>query len=111
MIKSEAEAVIERIRKELEKNGVSFGFDQVTTTPNFGCDLDHSVAQVSEAPENLVELILIHDTGLWRFLEGSEVHHCGIKNCKGKLFGMPIVAEPRSDDSYTIQFRAGRGLS
>jgi len=105
MIKSEAEAVIERIRKELEKNGVSFGFDQVTTTPNFGCDLDHSVAQVSEAPENLVELILIHDTGLWRFLEGSEVHHCARASSLACLLSQnrdPMTLTPSSSGQVGV---------
>ena len=52
MIKSEAEEVIERIRQDLEKHGVNIGFVQEVTIPYFGCDLDHYVAQVSEAPGN-----------------------------------------------------------
>ena len=110
MIKSEAEEVIERIRQDLEKHGVTIGFVQEVTIPYFGCDLDHYVAQVSEAPGNLVKRILIHDEALWRVFRRGDVPRCKISECqcRGELFGMPIMIEPRTDDSYTILYNNGQ---
>lgn len=105
MIKSEAEAVIERIRADLERHGVVIGYAQ-EAPPHFGCDLDYHVARVSEAPRNLVERILIHDEGLWKLFSQGGLHHCKINECQcdGELFGMPISIEPTSDASFTILY-------
>lgn len=54
MLKQEADDVIERIRDDLKRHGVLIGFDPEFTTVEFGCDLDHYVAQVREDPNNRV---------------------------------------------------------
>jgi len=105
MLKQEADDVIERIRDDLKRHGVLIGYDPEFTTPEFGCDLDHHVAQVRDAPENRVVRIVIHDEGLWTQLKQGSVYRCVVSECKGKLFGMPVIIEPRTDASYTIQYK------
>lgn len=105
MLKQEADDVIERIRDELKRHGVLIGYDPEFTTPEFGCDLDHHVAQVREDPETRVVRIVIHDEGLWALLRQGSVYRCVVSECSGKLFGMPITIEPRTDESYTIQYK------
>ncbi|MBC3423905.1 MULTISPECIES: hypothetical protein [unclassified Pseudomonas] len=105
MLKQEAENVIERIREDLKRHGVLIGYDPEFTTAEFGCDLDHHVAQVREDPNNRVLQIAIHDEGLWNQLQQGNVYRCSVSECRGKLFGIPITIEPRDDESYTIEYR------
>ncbi|QXI45057.1 hypothetical protein HU734_009930 [Pseudomonas wayambapalatensis] len=105
MLKQEAENVIERIREDLKRHGVLIGYDPEFTTAEFGCDLDHHVAQVREDPNNRVLQIAIHDEGLWNQIQQGNVYRCSVSDCRGKLFGIPITIEPRDDESYTIEYR------
>ncbi|RSC25199.1 hypothetical protein EGT09_01750 [Pseudomonas putida] len=105
MLKQEADDVIERIREDLKRHGVLIGYDPEFTTAEFGCDLDHHVAQVREDPNNRVLQIGIHDEGLWNQLQQGNVYRCSVSDCRGKLFGIPITIEPREDESYTIEYR------
>jgi len=104
MLKQEADDVIERIREDLKRHGVLIGYDPESTA-EFGCDLDHHVAQVREDPNNRVLQIAIHDEGLWNQLQQGNVYRCSVSDCRGKLFGIPITIEPREDESYTIEYR------
>ena len=105
MIKQEADEVVERIRDDLKRHGVLIGYDPEFTPPDFGCDLDYQVAQVRDDPENRVLCIVIHDEGLWTQLRQGAVYRCIVSECGGKLFGLPLFMEPRTDESYTIQYR------
>lgn len=105
MIKQEAEEVVERIRDDLKRHGVLIGYDPEFTTPEFGCDLDYQIAQVREDPEKRVVGIVIHDEGLWTQLRQGAVYRCIVSECGSKLFGLPITIDPRTDESYTIQYK------
>lgn len=105
MLKQEADDVIERIRDELKRHGVLIGYDPEFTSAEFGCDLDHHIAQVREDPNSHVLRIAIHDEGLWAQLRQGTVYRCVVSDCRGKLFGIPIAIEPRTDASYTIQYK------
>ncbi|UTL88616.1 hypothetical protein [Pseudomonas fluorescens] len=105
MLKQEADDVIERIRDDLKRHGVLIGYDTELTSADFGCDLDYHVALVREDPTNRVLRISIHDEGLWDQLRQGAVYRCIVSECHGKLFGIPITIEPRSDASYTIQYK------
>ncbi|MFJ4157845.1 hypothetical protein ACIPZF_24005 [Pseudomonas sp. NPDC089752] len=105
MLKQEADDVIERIRDDLKRHGVQIGYDPELTPADFGCDLDHHVAQVMEDPNNRVLRISIHDEGLWTQLRQGTIHRCTVSECRGKLFGIPITIEPRTDASYTIEYK------
>jgi hypothetical protein len=105
MIKQEAEDVIERIRDDLKRHGVLIGYDTDIPIADFGCDLDHHIAQNAQSLENRVVRIVIHDEGLWEQLKQGAVNRCIVSECQGKLFGMPVMVEPRSDASYTIQYK------
>lgn len=105
MLKQEADDVIERIRDDLKRHGVLIGYDPELTPADFGCDLDHHVAQVREDPNNHVLSIAIHDQGLWALFRQGVIYRCIVSECQGKLFGIPITIEPRTDASYTIQYK------
>jgi len=105
MIKQEADEVIERIRDDLKRHGVVIGYDPELTTEDFGCDLDCQEAQVREDPKERVLCIVIHDEGLWAQLKQGAVYRCVVSECNGKIFGVPVTIEPRSDESYTIQYK------
>ncbi|HAB01784.1 MAG TPA: hypothetical protein DCE25_02175 [Pseudomonas sp.] len=105
MLKQEADDVIERIRADLMRHGVVIGFDPELTPEQFGCDLDHHVAHARDDQENRVVRIVIHDEGLWAQLRQGTVYRCIVSECQGKLFGMPMTIEPRTDASYTILYK------
>ncbi|MBK4993626.1 hypothetical protein IAE39_001800 [Pseudomonas sp. S37] len=105
MLKQEADDVIERIRDDLKRHGVLIGYDPELTNAEFGCDLDYQEAQVRDDPNNRVLRIAIHDEGLWAQLRQGTIHRCVVSDCRGKLFGIPITIEPRTDASYTIQYK------
>lgn len=65
MLEQEADDVIERVRDYLKRHGVLIGYDPELPSADFGCDLDHHVAQVRDDPNNHVLSIAIHDEGLW----------------------------------------------
>lgn len=83
MLEQEADDVIERVRDYLKRHGVLIGYDPELPSADFGCDLDHHVAQVRDDPNNHVLSIAIHDEGLWAQLRQATVYRCIVSDCRG----------------------------